>query len=176
MAAFLLGLAVTAPFFVTAIRLIRYAASGRAVDSATMRGLVSIGVPTNAAGNALLLSGLAFLAVSSLCLLTLVGVLDRRRWGREGTMGFFGLLTLVVTPVGLAGVFADPPGRNAWSALLVAAATAGVVALLLHRATADEFERVERERRNARHHRRNARHKRRSIQRTHHRGAVRSRS
>lgn len=164
LAAFGIGMLVTMPFFVTAVRLLSYSTSGREVDLSTKQGLVSVGMPTNAAGNALLLMGSIFLIVSSLCLVLLAGVAVRRRWGRDGAIGLFSLLTLFVLPIGVIGMLSDPPTANGGIAVATGIGTAAVVALLLRPAVADEFERIERARLHARYERQHARREARRLE------------
>lgn len=140
-----IGAAVTLPFVAAGVIWIVEVANPAELSGEAKRLLVLAGVPAlSAEANRLsLIAAVLVLAGSAVAVLALVGVAMRRRWGREAAMGVFGLYAAITVPLSLAGMAAEPPGKNAWIGLLVGIGCAAVLSLLLIPSTAALFEHAE---------------------------------
>lgn len=144
----LLTLAVTAPFALASIDFARVAFGGAPVDTATVAALR---LSHHQAAN---LVTFAFWMVAILTTQTTalaLGILRRREWARHGAILTFVALAMIVLPLSLGGMTADPPAPQAWLGVLLGTAEVAIVVLLLTPALADDFDRTEwlRQRRSA---------------------------
>ena len=115
-------------------------------DLETRQELVLVGMASTA-GGIIGVVGVLVVVVSSVALLLGVGVWRRRPWAREGGLLIFTAFALMLIPTSIAGLGGG--ARDAEIGLVVGLADAAVVALLMARATSDDFSRMETVRRRA---------------------------
>ncbi len=131
-AAVLLGAVLTIPFLNGAVQFILDGIDPSRIDLEARSVFAQMGLPTGAEelGVGSMIAGAAIGLISLVTLVTLIGIAFRRQWAREAGIGLFTAYAIVVTPLAISGLVADPPARNAGIGLMVGLASALVVVLL----------------------------------------------
>ena len=113
---------------------------------------MQLGVPSGirSMGVMATISGIFVLLFVLVSVVALVGVAMRRQGSREAAMGVFAAFALVMVPLGISGLKAEPPADNAMTGILIGVVCASVVALLAAPATSLAFDQAEVDRRQKR--------------------------
>ena len=106
-----------------------------------------LGLDPQMANNVTAITATLVLAVCVLTLGAAIGIVRRSVGTRYAAIGLFGMLALVAIAAAGSGLTATPRSPNAWYGLLCGLADVGIVGLLLAPSTADDFDRVDHERR-----------------------------
>ena len=138
------AMALTIPFIGNAVEnlvLLR----GDAAEAGAHEGGALIGVPLDSYGNVLAFGALVMLGLSAWSLLLGAAILLRRPWARDAGFATFGLFALAL-PIGLVGMFGEPPAPDAWQGVLIGVANIAIVVLLARETTGTDFELAARDR------------------------------
>lgn len=135
---------VTLAFAVFAVEQIANIDPGRRTIQAEEARL---GLNPQMANNVTAITAGLILAVCLLTLSTAIGIARRSTRMRYAAIGLFGMLGSMALAAALAGLTASPRSPNAWYGLLCGLADFTIVGLLLAPSTADDFDRVDHERR-----------------------------
>lgn len=147
-----LGGVLTIPFINGAVQFIRDAIDPSRVDLEVRSVFAQMGLSTGSGelGVGSMIAGVVVGVISLVTLVALAGIAFRRQWAREAGIGLFVAFAVVVTPLAISGLVADPPARNAGIGLMVGLASAVVVVLLAVPPTSLAFDLAELHRRRGR--------------------------
>ncbi len=131
-AAVLLGMGLTVPFVNGAVQFILDGIDPNRIDLEARSVFADMGLPTGPEelGVGSMIAGVSIGLISLVTLVALIGIAFRRQWAREAGIGLFTAYAIVVTPLAISGLVADPPAPNAEIGLMVGLGSAAVVALL----------------------------------------------
>lgn len=71
-------------------------------------------------------------AVVIVSLVTVIGLVLRRKWAHESATVIYGFLGVIALATSCGGLMSDPPARSAWLGVLTGCANLAIVGLLFH--------------------------------------------
>jgi uncharacterized membrane protein len=122
------------------------------IDVVTRSAAVKLGVPGGVRDMGVMstISGVVILLFALVATIVLIGVASRRQGFREAALGVFAAFAIVMLPLGISGLKAEPPADNAMTGILIGVVCALVVVLLAVPATSLTFDQAEVDRRRRR--------------------------
>ena len=151
-AAVFLGGSLSIAFAVAGLQLFLDGLDPARIEEGTRSAAVQLGVPSGirSMGVMATISGIVILLLVLVSVIALVGVAMRRQGSREAAMGVFAAFAIVMMPLGISGLKAEPPAEDAMTGILIGVVCALVVVLLAVPATSLTFDQAEVDRRRKR--------------------------
>lgn len=135
--------AVTIPYTFVFVGLLGDIRSPERVDASRVGRLTELGAQGGEIRAALIIIAVVVAAILAVTITTIIGIIARRHWGRDGGMVVFGFLGVVATAASLGGLFVEPPQPGAWWGLATGIGSLLVSLLLFLPATLLDFDRAE---------------------------------
>lgn len=138
----MVAIAVTTPYVFVFVGLLGDIRNPTRVDGSRVGRLTELGAQSGEIRTALIIIAVVVAAVLGVAIATIIGIISRRHWGRDGGMVVFGFLGVVATAASIGGILVEPPASGAWWGLFTGIGSMLVSLLLFLPSTLLDFDRA----------------------------------
>lgn len=127
------------PYAFVAVDLGLVVFGGRQLDTRSAREIATLGYSPHETSNLIAIAFFVTAMIALYALVLTIGLYRRQQWARYGAMLTYVFFAMVMLPMAIGGMTADPPAANAWMGVVLGLADLVVPILLLTEAVSDDF-------------------------------------
>lgn len=130
---------MSVPYVIVGLDLGFVVFSARELDPHSAREIATLGYSAQETSNLIAIAFFVLAFVTVYTLILSVGLFRRRQWARHGAILTYVFFGMVMLPLAIGGLTADPPAPNAWLGVVLGLADFVIPVLLLTEEVSDDF-------------------------------------